>query len=430
MIRRIVGRLRHEVIQIRQRLPRIPRPSPRRITSAARAIARASSTILRELRLPRDHRKVRIGVDVRPFYEPLTGVGWYLFHLLEEAATFDDIEIVCFGEAVSNPADDRLHVRIPGGRLVAFEIAPGENIHARLLGMLFPALIRATRCDVMFGANYFLPRPLDAVASRRVVTVHDLTYRRFPDLLQTETLRNLEQRMLREVTRADRILCVSTATREDLLHYYQADPARVETVLSGLTPLPLRAEPVAELTARPYILFVSTIEPRKDLPTLIEAFERTIDDENFDGDLVVVGKVGWKSDATVERMKRSRHAGRIHHLDYLSRAQLATVYARASMFVLPSIYEGFGFPLLEAMSFGVPSIASRSSSLPEVGGNAALYFPVGDAAVLAHLIGLVHVDEELRMSLSQRGRERAASFTWRAAARSSVDAMKRVARSA
>lgn len=398
--------------------------------AAIRAFGRAASTIVSELRTPRDRSRVRIGVDIRPFYEPLTGVGWYLFHLLEEAAKFDDVEFVCFGEALAGPEQPRLHVPLPAGRVVAFPLRDDESLDVRILRLLFPALVRATRCDVIFGANYFLPRALDAVAKKRVITVHDLTFRRFPALLQAETLANLEKKMLREVTKADRILCVSTATRDDLLHYYEADPARIETVLSGLTPLPMRSEPVPGLTARPYILFVSTIEPRKDLPTLIEAFERAIDDESFDGDLVVVGRVGWKSEATVEKMKRSRHSNRIHHLDYLSRAQLATVYARASIFVLPSIYEGFGFPLLEAMSFGVPSIAARSSSLPEVGGNAALYFPVGDSAVLAHLIGLVAVDEELRSSLAHRGRERAASLTWLAAARRSVDAIKRVARSA
>jgi glycosyltransferase involved in cell wall biosynthesis len=118
------------------------------------------------------------------------------------------------------------------------------------------------------------------------------------------------------------------------------------------------------------VLFVSTVEPRKNLGVLLDAFERLRDSGEYDGSLVVVGKIGWKSEAIARRLRGPR----IVHLDYLRASQLATVYRQAEVFVFPSIYEGFGFPLLEAMAQGVPSIAARSSSLPEVGGDAALYF--------------------------------------------------------
>lgn len=428
MIGRIVGRLRRELSEFRARAHRYTTFSPAATVPILRVIAQ---TLGREIRRS-PHGRIRIGIDIRPFYEPLTGVGWYLFHLLEELGKHPDLELLLFGQPMIGASQPALHVALPeGSRLVGFDVSEIElsRWSRPVATAAFPLLARATRCELFFGANYFLPRPLDMIAKKRVVTVHDLTYRRMPHLLQDETLTNLQQAMQREVARADRIICVSEATRSDLLQFYDMAATRAVAIPSGLTPLPARREPVP-LPNQQYILFVSTIEPRKDLGTLLDAFERVASDGTWDGDLVVVGKIGWKSEDVIAKMKSMKHASRVHHLDYLSRPQLATVYSNASMFVLPSIYEGFGFTMLEAMSFGVPTIASRASSLPEVGGAAALYFPVGESAVLAHLIGLLTHDEELRHALSKRGRERAAAFTWTRAAVQTAAVFRSVARSA
>lgn len=428
MIGRIVGRIRRELSELRARIARLLRIFRVPVVPTLKVVI---GTLFRQLLTRRDSR-IRIGVDIRPFYEPLTGVGWYLFHLLEELEKHPDLELLYFGDSMLGLAEPRLHVALPpAGLPIGFDFRTTSlSRWSRPIAVAsYPLLAKATRCDLFFGANYFLPRPLDAVAKKRVVTVHDLTYRRFPELLQKETLANLERAMLREVARADRIVCVSEATRSDLLNFYEMDSGRAITVLSGHSALPVRRDPVL-LPSGKFILFVSTIEPRKSLDTLLDAFEAVAEDGTYTGSLVVVGKVGWKSEQTIAKMKAMRHAEKVHHLDYLSRSQLSTVYSQADLFVLPSIYEGFGFPILEAMSFGVPTIASRSSSLPEVGGAAALYFPVGDSTVLAHLIGLVTHDEELRHALSVRGRERAALFTWTRAAVQTAAIFRAVARSA
>src|SRR5207253_8820964 len=199
-------------------------------------------------------------------------------------------------------------------------------------------------CDVMFAPNYFLPRLLGAIARRRVITIHDLTYKRFPDLLQKETLHSLEAHMPREIAAADAIICVSESTRDDLLKYYQVDPRRVFAIHSGVAiPTTGNRQP-ATLPAR-YVLFVSTIEPRKNLGVLLDAFENLKWKGKYDGSLVVVGRIGWKSEEFVPRL-----SGRdVHHLDYLGAAELQTIYRNADIFVFPSIYEGFGFPLFEEM---------------------------------------------------------------------------------
>ena len=167
--------------------------------------------------------------------------------------------------------------------------------------------------DVMFGANYFLPRLLAAVARRRVVTIHDLTYKRFPELLQKETLINLEHHMQRELAHADAAICVSESTRQDLLAFYDIDPSRAVTILSGIVASPTPDSRHPTPCPKNYILFVSTIEPRKNLDVLLDAFARLRARGAYDGALVVVGSVGWKSESIIPRLR----APGVHHLDYV-----------------------------------------------------------------------------------------------------------------
>jgi glycosyltransferase involved in cell wall biosynthesis len=368
-------------------------------------------------------RPLRIGVDIRPFYEPLTGVGWYLYYLLHEMAKHEDVELFLFGDARVTDFGPHLHADLPpNARLCSFDLRgqPLGRFDRPLTAAAYVAWLALADCDVFFGANYFLPRLHSAIARRRVVTVHDLTYKRFPELLQKETLANLESQMMREVAIADAIVCVSESTRRDLLRYYAVEPSRAIAIHSGLG-RPSSAEPIEGLPPR-YLLFVSTIEPRKNLGTLLDAYERLRAGEAYDGALVVVGRVGWKSASILPRLRQPG----ILHLDYLPASQLATVYEKAEAFVFPSIYEGFGFPLLEAMARGVPSIAARSSSLPEIGAEAALFFEPNDAAGLASAIERVVNDAALRADLAARGRARAAEFLWSEAAAKTLDVLRRV----
>jgi glycosyltransferase involved in cell wall biosynthesis len=369
----------------------------------------------------RQPRRLRIGVDIRPFYEPLTGIGWYLYFLLHEMAKRDDVELILLGDARITDLGPQLHADLPANaKLLVFDLRgqPKSRLGRPMTAAAYVAWLKLANCDVVFGANYFLPRLHSATARRRVITIHDLTYKRHPELLQKETLHNLGVHMAREIAAADAIICVSDCTRRDLLRYYEVDPSRAHAIHSGLA-APSEYAPVVGLPKR-YILFVSTIEPRKNLRVLLDAFERL----DYEGSLVVVGKIGWKSEEIVPRLR----GGRIVHLDYLDAPRLATVYRDAEVFVMPSIYEGFGFPLLEAMLHGVPSIAARSSSLPEVGGDAALYFDPNDAGELESQLQRVLDDESLRATLAERGRARAAEFSWGRAAAETVEVLRRAAR--
>lgn len=369
-------------------------------------------------------RKLRIAVDIRPFYEPLTGIGWYLHHLIHEIAKHDDVQLVLVGDARITDDGPRLHTEFPANaEMLTYDLrgVPQSRLSRPLTAGAYVLLMEVSGCDVFFGSNYFLPRLHSAIARRRVVTVHDLTYKRFPELLQAETLENLERHMAREIAWADAVICVSESTRRDLLRYYAIDPSRAVTVLSGLAPSPAGPRP-AHLPER-YILFVSTVEPRKNLRVLLDAFERLRRAGEYDGSLVVVGRIGWKSEDLLPRL---RQPGTVH-LDYVPAGELAAIYANAEAFVFPSVYEGFGFPLLEAMSHGVPTIAARSSSLPEIGGDAALFFEHDDVDELTRLIRRATSEETLRRDLAARGRARAAQFSWARAAEETLAVLRRVA---
>ena len=371
-------------------------------------------------RAARAEKKLRIGVDIRPFYEPLTGVGWYLYHLLHHLAQRDDVELYLFGDARVTDRGPVLHAELPANaHLCVFDLRghPASRLGRPMTAAAYVLWMWLLDCDLVFGANYFLPRLMGAIAKRRAVTIHDLTYKRFPELLQKETLDNLEAQMGREIALADAIVTVSESTRDDVLHYYEVDPSRVHAIHSGLPELPSPAP--LELPKR-YILFVSTVEPRKNLPLLLDAFDNL---REYDGSLVVAGRIGWKSEEIVRRLRTPR----VTHLDYVKPAQLATAYRNADVFVFPSIYEGFGFPVLEAMAHGVPVIAARSSSLPEIGGEAALYFDPGDRESLVTQLKRVLSDETLRQEMIERGRARAAEFRWDRTAERTLEVFRRAA---
>jgi glycosyltransferase involved in cell wall biosynthesis len=375
----------------------------------------------------RRERKLRIGVDIRPFYEPLTGIGWYLHHLLHELAKHDDVELYLFGDARVTDYGPTLHTDLPpNARLCWFDLR-GQGLVSgasrALTAAAYVAWMKLIDVDVMFGANYFLPRLLGAVARRRVVTIHDLTFKRFPELLQKETLINLEHHMQRELAHTDAAICVSESTRQDLLAFYDIDQSRAVTVLSGLAVPSDTRPPTPDSLPKNYILFVSTIEPRKNLDVLLDAYARLRARGAYDGALVVVGRIGWKSEAIVRRLR----APGVHHLDYVPASQLSSIYQNAELFVFPSIYEGFGFPLLEAMAYGVPSIAARSSSLPEIGGDAALYFDPRDSRALEIEMERVLTDPALRAQLAEAGIARAAQFRWDVAAEQTLAVLRRAA---
>ena len=266
--------------------------------------------------------------------------------------------------------------------------------------------------DVIHSPDYVLAPVRRA---RSVLTVHDLTFVARPECAVPSLRRYLERVVPRSVRRADRVLADSKSTADDVMRLYGVPVERLEVVYSAAAerfrPLP-PAEAEAMLgdlqVPRPFILTVGTLEPRKNLSRLVDAFQSL----NLPHTLVVVGARGWMYSDLVAKLRQPR----ILAPGYVTDDQLVGLYNLAELLVYPSLYEGFGFEPLEAMACDTPVAASNVSSLPEVVGDAGLMFDPEDTAAIAAAIRRLATDPALRDELRAAGREQARKFSWRSSA--------------
>jgi glycosyltransferase involved in cell wall biosynthesis len=271
---------------------------------------------------------------------------------------------------------------------------------------------------------------------RTVVTIHDLGYRAFPEAHPPLARRYLDWSTRWSAAVARRVIVPSAATARDLIAACGTPPERIVVIPHGYHPRfrPLgRAEVDAGLArlgiAPPYLLFVGTLQPRKNLARVLAAFEQ-VAAGGWPGKLVLVGQQGWLSDPIFAAMGRpgSPAHGRIHLTGYLADADLPIVYNGATGLVFPSLYEGFGLPTLEALACGTPVLTSATSSLPEVVGDAALLVDPLDTDAIAAGLARIVGDGALRADLRRRGLDRARRFTWRRAAERTLAVLEAVAR--
>jgi glycosyltransferase involved in cell wall biosynthesis len=229
--------------------------------------------------------------------------------------------------------------------------------------------------------------------------------------------------------RAAQVIAVSEYTKLELEQQFPFLSGRVSVVYSGLDPIFLKALAGIEHRSgeRPYILFVGSIEPRKNLPRLIRAFERAMTSTGLPHELVLCGPWGWRYQPVTEALRRSPMRDRIRHVGYVPASELPGLYAGADLLAYPSLDEGFGFPIIEAMSMGTPVITSDRAAPPEVAAGAAITAPPRDVNAIAAGIERVLTDRDLANDLSDRGRARAAEFTWERAAAGTFEVYRRAA---
>jgi glycosyltransferase involved in cell wall biosynthesis len=265
--------------------------------------------------------------------------------------------------------------------------------------------------DVVHGTNFVVP---PARRAARIVTVHDLTPVLYPELCDQASLRypSLVRRALHG---GAWIHTHSAYVAREVIDVFGADPERVRWVHSGVPPLaPADSRAVEQVLKgrwRRYILAVGTIEPRKDLPSLALAFD-AIAAQHDDLVLVLAGPDGWGREALDRVLSTTRHRDRIIQTGWLEPGMLAGLLRGASVLAYPSIYEGFGYPPLQAMAAGVPVVSTRAGSLPEVLGDAAILVPIGDPRSLAEALDQVLSSESLRADLVARGLAHAAEYSW------------------
>lgn len=264
-----------------------------------------------------------------------------------------------------------------------------------------------------------------------VVTIHDLAFKIFPEYFPKNDLLKLNMLCNRAVNSADRIIAISEITKKDILKFYpKISPEKITVIHHGFDRELFEKEITSQqvelvlgaynLTPHSYLLYVGAIQPRKDLITLISAFER-IKKENTTLKLVLAGAPAWHAEGVLNAVEASPYKDDIIVTGTISFDKLPALYQNATAFIFPSLYEGFGIPVLEAMASGTPTILADNSSLLEVGQDAALYFKTSDVNDLSEKILKVMNDEEFRKQLVRKGKAHSGNFSWNKCAASTLD---------
>lgn len=280
------------------------------------------------------------------------------------------------------------------------------------------------KCDI-----YHLPCP-DAIgphSGKLIVTIHDLIYKTYPQGHKPQTIALTEKYMRAIIAKADKIICISGNTRQDLHSFFNLPPERSCVVYNGVDhdvffPLSaqerlLAAEELKNLGInKTYILYVGTIEPRKNLAGLLESFAVLKSKKIFKGQLVVAGMQGWMTEHIEDLIKKLGIQKEVIFTGFVSDRQLRQLYNMSELFVFPSFYEGFGFPILEAFCCGTVVITSNTSSCAEIAADAAIRVDPRDCKAIAEAMERVLTDKFIEGSLRQAGLKRAQNFSFLATA--------------
>jgi glycosyltransferase involved in cell wall biosynthesis len=366
-----------------------------------------------------------VALDATPLLGVRSGVGRFCAGALDALGARSDLEVSAF--AVTWRRRRWLTPEVSAGVATRQRPMPARPLSRAWRRTPWPsAEWFIGSVDVVHGTNFVVPPTRSA---GRVVTVHDLTTLRFPEMCDPATL-VFPKMVRRAIAEGAWVHTPSQFVADEVIAEFGADPGRVRAIHHGVDqphdgcssrrpqagpgPEALFPEPAAPGGPKlpgPYLLAVGTIEPRKDYPGLVAAFDR-LATRRTELSLVVAGSDGWGTEAFERALDEAHHRDRVVRAGYLDEPSLDVLRRGAAALVFPSRYEGFGFPPLEAMAAGVPVVATAVGAVPEVVGDAAVLVPPGDPDALAGAVDELLQDDVRRASLVDAGRRRVAGFTW------------------
>ena len=377
--------------------------------------------------------KVILSVD--PIKYPLTGTGRYTYELAKELGQSNQIDCLRLYKGTrlidsvpetaarqSNAVTD-LSGRLHKSRILA-------ELYRAIMPPLKARALRGLEDHLFHGTSFYLP----PFGGRSAVTIHDLSPFSWAACHPPERVRYMQAEVALSLKRASVLITDSEFTRQEVAahfgwplekvyavslasskKFYQQSPSVLNPVLGRYG-----------LSAGAYSLFAGTIEPRKNIDTLLNAYAMLSASVRKNWPLIFAGYHGWNSEALHARMANAERSGWARYLGFVPFDHLPVLFAGARLFVFPSLYEGFGLPVLEAMASGVPVVCSNSSSLPEVVGDAAAMCDAHDADSLNQLISIGLEDEEWRSNAVAKGLRRAERFSWRRCACETINVYKAV----
>ncbi len=373
--------------------------------------------------------QLRVAMDATVATKQLGGISEYTRNLLVGLAALSDQPeyfLLRFGYdqaalrdlPVLPPNFHDIHKRIPQKLL---------NFSWQTFG--FPKVTRWLPETDLFFAPHFLVPPGDY--NKLVITVHDVLFLDNPEWFLAEDVAAFTRRLGSALTRAGHVIAVSQTTKESLVKHQLVVADRITVIPSGVDLTPANPEEIARVRAiyqlpEKYLLYVGTIEPRKNILRQLEAYAR-LREAGIDQPFVLAGRRGWLGNELEETITRLGLEKHVILLGDFARADKAGIYGGASVFLFPSLAEGFGIPPLEAMAAGVPVVTSNVSSLPEVAGDAALLVDPHDTRAIAAAAQSIFDDPGLAERLRAAGRKRAAQYNWTTTAQATLEIFKKVA---
>ena len=366
---------------------------------------------------------MRIGIDARLVYYSQAGIGQYILHLINGLAQIDhENEYVI----LQSRKDDTTILQQPNFRRVSL----WTPSHHRLERLSMNVELMRLGLDVLHSPDFIPPhRP----SCKSVITIHDLAFLLYPHFLTKESARyygHIDQ----AVCWTDHIIAVSNSTKRDTVEHLGVPDDKITVVYEATNPI---FHPIDRNQARQqvrdrygvngsFILFVSTIEPRKNVPTLLLAFHKLREAYQQDVQLVLAGGKGWLFEDVYNMIGELRLDDQIHMIGQVPSEDLLNLYNAAEMLAHPAFYEGFGLPPLEAMSCGLPTVVSNVASLPEVVGDAALLIDPNDGDELTVAMWRVLTDQKLNQEMRAKGLRQAERFSWTRAAHETLDIYRQV----
>lgn len=371
---------------------------------------------------------MRIGIDATALPLQPVGAGIYMINLVRALAAVNERdELVIF----THPAG-RKQMAVQESKRFRWAVVPDKSIPRRLLWeqIGLPRLVGKMRLDLLHSLHYTRPWRLPC---RSVVTFHDMTFFLYPQL-HTRSKQAFFPLTIRASARsADAIIAVSESTRADSIRLLGIPGEKIIATPLGVDPAfrPIRDLESLDVVRQRYnlpdrfILYVGLVEPRKNLSGLIRAYRSALEG-GIAHRLVVVGRFGWSYQQVLDEIEALGLQERVQFTGYIPQADLPIVYNLASLFVYPTLYEGFGLPALEAMACGTPVVTSNVASLPEIIGEAGVLIPPGDQQALSQALQDVLSDPGLQTHLAIKGPQQASQFTWERTARQTLQVYRQV----
>ncbi|MFN4227336.1 MAG: glycosyltransferase family 4 protein [Candidatus Ratteibacteria bacterium] len=376
---------------------------------------------------------MKIGIDITPFLKKRkTGISWYTYYLVKNLAKIDKENFyLLFGCSIGRYKDKFLLKREINSENfdINVKMLPGNLTSAFLL--FFPIEFVHGKFDII----HILIHPYYCLhlSGKLVITFHDLVHLIFPEMFSPFEVETYKFAAKRAIKKADKIIAVSNSTKKDLIKFLDVKPDKVEVIHVGLYDFFQNSYSKSTIDEvklkygikKRFILSVGTIEPKKNHIRLLNAFVK-IKEKINDYQLIICGKPGWKAEEFYKRLSEIKDKIKrdIIVTNYIPLKDLSILYKYADIFVYPSLYEGFGSPILEAMRCGIPIITSNVSSMPEVAGDAALLINPEDEDDIANAILKLVENRELRENLVKKGFERVKLFTWENTAKQTLKVYK------